>query len=223
MAPLWRTAEAVLRGDPVTGPGEGVGRAAARLAACQVAFGALYGAVMGSFGGFAGDRGLQVIASAVKVPFLLVATTLLSLPSFFVVNTLLGLRADIAAALRAIASAQAALTVALASLAPVTALWYVTSRDYRGAILFNAFMFGLAAFGAQARLRRGYRPLLERDGRHRLVLRAWLVVFALVGIQMGWLMRPFIGSPDAPFQLFRPDTWGNAYEFVFDLMASKLS
>ena len=31
----------------------------------------------------------------------------------------------------------------------------------------------------------------------------WTVVFAIVGAQMGWILRPFIGSPGLPFELFR--------------------
>ncbi len=50
--------------------------------------------------GLTGQRLLQVVYSAVKVPFLLMATFVLSLPSFFVVNTLLGLRSDFARVLR---------------------------------------------------------------------------------------------------------------------------
>ncbi len=40
--------------------------------------------------------------------------------------------------------------------------------------------------------------------RHtRIVFRCWVVLFAVVGAQMGWVLRPFIGSPDLPFTLFR--------------------
>jgi hypothetical protein len=38
----------------------------------------------------------------------------------------------------------------------------------------------------------------------RTVLRIWLVAFALVGAQMSWVLRPFIGSPVAEFTWFRP-------------------
>lgn len=38
----------------------------------------------------------------------------------------------------------------------------------------------------------------------RMVLRIWLVAFALVGAQMSWVLRPFIGSPAAEFTWFRP-------------------
>src|SRR5690606_34363676 len=67
-----------------------------------VAFGSLYGAAMGSFwSGDAGVRPLQMLYSALKVPMLLVVTFALSLPSYFVINTLLGLREDFAEAIRA--------------------------------------------------------------------------------------------------------------------------
>jgi hypothetical protein len=35
------------------------------------------------------------------------------------------------------------------------------------------------------------------------VFRCWVVLFALVGAQMGWVMRPFIGTPELPFTWFR--------------------
>jgi hypothetical protein len=38
----------------------------------------------------------------------------------------------------------------------------------------------------------------------RNVLQIWLIVFALVGAQMGWVLRPFIGHPGTPFSWFRP-------------------
>jgi hypothetical protein len=38
----------------------------------------------------------------------------------------------------------------------------------------------------------------------RRVFWGWLVVFALVGAQMSWVLRPFIGTPAAEFAWFRP-------------------
>lgn len=35
------------------------------------------------------------------------------------------------------------------------------------------------------------------------IFAAWMLVYGLVGTQMGWLLRPFIGAPGAPFELFR--------------------
>lgn len=32
----------------------------------------------------------------------------------------------------------------------------------------------------------------------------WILIYGLVGSQMGWLLRPFIGNPNLPFEWFRP-------------------
>jgi hypothetical protein len=182
-----------------------------RLLAIVAVFGLFYGAVMGTFGGFRGERALQLLYSGLKVPLLLLVTFALSLPSFFVLNTLLGVRSDFARALRALVATQAVLTIVLASLAPFTAVWYASSGSYRPAILFNAAMFAVASFAAQGLLRRWYRPLIARNRRHLLLLRTWLVIYAFVGVQMAWVLRPFVGDPRSPTRFFRQGAWGNAY------------
>jgi hypothetical protein len=156
------------------------------------------------------------------VPLLLVATFALSLPSFFVLNTLVGLRGDFLRALRALAAAQCGLTIILASLSPLTVVWYVSFEDYSGAILFNGAMFGGATLLAQGVLRRCYRDLIRRQARHRWMLRAWVIVYAFVGIQMGWVLRPFVGAPNVPPAFFRPGAWGNAYEAVWAVLVQAL-
>lgn len=35
------------------------------------------------------------------------------------------------------------------------------------------------------------------------IFQIWVLIYSLVGAQMGWLLRPFIGSPDLPFAWFR--------------------
>ncbi|HYH96113.1 hypothetical protein [Hyalangium sp.] len=182
-----------------------------------VVFGAGYGAAMGSYGGdagFGGARPLQMFYSALKVPLLLLATFGLSLPSYFVINSLLGLREDLGVAVRALLATQACLTVVLCALAPLTLTWYASYQAYEEATLFNALTFAVASVSGQVLLRRLYRPLIARDVRHRALLRLWLIIYAFVGIQMGWLLRPFIGIPGAPTRFLREDTWSNAYVFI---------
>jgi hypothetical protein len=36
------------------------------------------------------------------------------------------------------------------------------------------------------------------------VFALWIIAFALVGMQMSWVLRPFIGSPESDFTWFRP-------------------
>jgi hypothetical protein len=186
-------------------------------------FGMFYGGVMGTYGGLQDQRVWQVVYSAVKVPLLLLATFLLSLPSFFVLNTLLGLRDDFDRVTASLLATQAGLTVILASLAPVTAFWYVSGSAYQPAILFNGLIFGVASVTAQWLLRREYRPLIQRHRAHRWMLRTWIVIYVFVGIQMGWVLRPFIGNPGAPVQFFREDSWSNAYVVVAEMIWRVLS
>ena len=194
----------------------GLAAALTYLVATMVLFGCVYGAVMGSFGGFAGDRAWgdqiwQVVYSASKVPALLLITSLIGLPSFFVLNTLAGLRSDFGESLRALGATQAGLAVVLASLAPLTAVWNVSSTNYSATILFNLAMFALASMGGQWLLRGYYGRLIERNPRHRWMLWIWIVIYAFIGVQMAWGLRPFVGSPDRPVQFFREGAWENAY------------
>ena len=201
-------------------------RAVARLAglaAVVLVFGMTYGTAMGLFGGVAGDRVWQVLYSAAKVPFLLLATFVISLPSFLVLNTLAGLRRDTTEALRAVLATQAGLAIVLASLAPFTLLWYASSADYELALLFNGAMFAAASLAGQALLRAYYRPLVQRNSRHRWMLWTWLGIYVFVGIQMAWLLRPFVGDPGLPVQFFRRGSWGNAYEVVARLIWDALA
>jgi hypothetical protein len=177
-------------------------------------FGLFYGAVMGSFGGIVGERALQVLYSALKVPMLLLVTFLISLPSFFVINTLMGLRQDFAQATGALISAQAGLTIILASLSPMTALWYASTPHYHSAVVFNGVLFAVASLGAQTILRGLYKPLIARNARHRLLLRMWMVIYTFVAVQMAWVLRPFVGDPGSPTSFFRPEAWGNAWEVI---------
>lgn len=55
--------------------------------------------------------------------------------------------------------------------------------------------------------RRSSHGVLDRMGptpvKARVVFRIWLLVFSLVGAQMSWVLRPFIGNPDVPFTWLR--------------------
>jgi hypothetical protein len=184
-------------------------------------FGSLYGAFMGTFHLDSPHRLLQVVYSGLKVPVLLFATSAVCLPGFFVLNTVLGLRDDLRAALRAILTGQAALSVALASLAPLTRFWYFSSDSYRAALLFNAGAFAVAAVAGQMVMLRYYRPLIRRNRNHRITVIVWLVLYAFVGMQMGWMLRPFIGAPNMPTMFFRQEPFTNAYVVILGLILGR--
>mgnify|MGYP000342013235 CR=1 FL=1 len=193
------------------------------LFAFVLAGGIFYGAVMGSFSGLAPGRFHQLVYSGVKVPILLLVTFGLCLPSFFVINSVAGLRDDFGQVLQAIVGTQACVTLVLAALAPVTALLYGSCADYAVAVFVNGVMFATAAATAQIVVRRYYAPLVSRNARHRTMLHVWLGLYVFVGIQMAWVLRPFIGDPDRPVVFFRADAWGNAYVVVAQLIRHTLN
>jgi hypothetical protein len=201
---------AVLRGNRAQ-PDRALTVSWPHLMGSVVVFGCAYGALMGTYGGVTGERLWMVLFAAIKVPLLLMITFLVCIPSFFVLNTLLGVREDFAEAFNGLVATQAALTILLLSLAPYTLFWYASVPDYNAAILFNAFIFGSASVAAQWVLRRYYRPLIARNPRHRALVWIWIALFAFVGIQTAWILRPFVGDPRLPPQFFRAEAWGNAY------------
>ncbi|MEV0561637.1 hypothetical protein [Dactylosporangium sp. NPDC050588] len=42
------------------------------------------------------------------------------------------------------------------------------------------------------------------------LLHVWILLFGFVGTQLAWTLRPFVGAPHEPFQVFRPIE-GNFY------------
>lgn len=56
----------------------------------------------------------------------------------------------------------------------------------------------------------------------RRIFQVWLVIYALVGAQMGWVLRPFIGSPSLKFEWFR-DRQANIFIDILRTIGNLLS
>jgi hypothetical protein len=181
----------------------------------------LHGLAVGSFG-VDSHRWLQPVYSSLKLPLLGFGTFALSIPSFLVFHTILGLRDDFLPAMRAIVLAQSAAAMALVSLAPVVLVFYASTTDYQLAVLFNAFVFFVATLGGLPILRSVYRPLIEKNPLHRRMMVLWLLTFAFVGMQMGWILRPFVGAPGQQVTFFRSGDWENAYIVIGKLILHSL-
>lgn len=197
------------------------------VAIIVLVFGPIYGTAMGAYALVTGHRGFseqlpQMLYSGIKVPILLAITIAIALPSFFVINTLMGLRDDFRESLRSIISAQAGLTIILASLFPITLFFYSSltpePTSYPMAILFNAAMFGIASVSAQFLLIGYFQKLIEKNIRHLWMCRLWIVLYGFVGIQVGYVLRPFIGSPSIEPTFLRKESFQNAYVKVFSLI-----
>jgi hypothetical protein len=194
--------------------------------------GIIHGLCMGLFSVSPGGNGhpMQLVATMVKVPALFLATLIVTFPSLYVFNALVGSRLMLLSVLRLLIASLAVMLAVLASIGPIVAFFSFTTTSYEFMLLLNVFIFAVAGLlGLAFLLQTLHRmtishpefqpagvestptdsgPLDHSAGQvlapHvKTVFRIWVIVFGLVGCQMAWVLRPFVGSPDQAFTWFR--------------------
>ena len=269
------------------------------LSAVILVLGVIYGACMGIFAVVARWKSPtmamgfeQLAASAGKVPALFFLTLLVTFPSLYVFNALVGSRLNFMTVMRLLIATLGVMLAVLASFGTIVVFFSVCTTSYPFMVVLNVLMFSAAGFlGLGFLLQTLHRLSLvqamsqfkpataaaeasapmsiatpsepapaapmpsapapstpeqatpspstpiaptvappappsssrgaldslgsEPIGRHvKTVFHLWLLLFALVGAQMGWVLRPFIGNPAVPFTLFRARN-SNFFESVF--------
>jgi len=179
---------------------------------------ALYGGVMGALNGVA-----QVLSSAFKLPGLFLVTLLICAPSLYFFNILFGSRQSILQNIALMLTAITTTSVLLVSLAPVTLFFLSTTSGYQFFKLLNVAIFAIAGAMGLVFLKQGFEHSVDADneegrGTRRLLFVLWIFLYAFVGTQMAWTLRPFMGAPDMPFTLFR-QVGGNFYTNVIESFA----
>jgi len=267
--------------------------------------GALYGICMGAFAivNRENPQYMQIVASMIKVPALYLLTLVVTLPSLYVFNALVGSRLQVMGVVRLLVASLAVTLTVLASFGPIVAFFSLTTTSYPFMKLLNVAVFALSGFlglgfllqtmnrltlfghGEEASGRTPAKPLptwhepksgetsagnlpstsapnpsgdkpdtnpeepasqqsptpasassshpketpttppfsvtitrLDSDEPRgaldflsstsiqqnvRRVFICWVILFGLVGAQMSWVLRPFIGAPDRTFEWFR--------------------
>jgi hypothetical protein len=226
MKQVWKVVDGLLRDRSAVANEEALGRIrVGQLAVAVLVLGAVYGALMGMYGltGRATPEYRQVVSSTWKVPALFLLTLAICFPSLYVFSTLLGSRLSFVATLKTLLGSVAITVTVLASFGPIVAFFSVSTESYPFIKLLNVAFFavaGLLGVGALLKVLRlllgtpslptgSVPPVLgttsaEEEGRQiKRVFRVWVVIYALVGAQMGWVLRPFLGDPSLPFSWFR--------------------
>ncbi len=114
-----------------------------------LALGLFYGLCMGCFALFNkpfADAWLQAMASMAKVPVLFGATLLVTFPSLYVFNTLVGSRLTLQSVWRLLLSSLAVMMAVLASLGPIVGFFSISTTNYPFILLLNVAIFSLAGF-----------------------------------------------------------------------------
>ncbi|MGB3559342.1 MAG: actin-binding WH2 domain-containing protein [Geitlerinemataceae cyanobacterium] len=179
-------------------------------------FFAVYGLIMGSFSGW-----MQAISSAVKLPILYLMTMTICLPTLYFFNILFGSRKNFIQHIGVVIAAVASISVLLFSFAPVTLFFLISApNQYSFFLLLNVAVLTLTGCVGIKFLYDGMQLISEQEegtleGKQNQtkLLKSWLFLYAFVGSQLGWTLRPFFGSPERPFQLLR-NLEGNFYQGV---------
>ncbi|MEA3403406.1 MAG: hypothetical protein U9R79_19345 [Armatimonadota bacterium] len=157
--------------------------------------GVFYGFVVGiSVGGW------QILYNPVKMPWIMVFTLALCLPCLYIFSSYLGSRLSLAQTCTIAFTATAVMSTILVGFAPVTWFFMFTAPGaYEFGILINVLVFAVSGFlGVQFLFRAAASMTPDREAESPIVrmLKWWVVLYAVVGAQMGWLLRPFFNATD---------------------------
>ena len=181
---------------------------------------AVYGVSMGLFRGF-----YPAAVSGVKLPFLYLFALAICLPPLYVTNCLVGPRLEVRQVLRLLLMAVSANAAALASYAPFSFFFTLTtSRDgYGFLVLMHVLVFALAGAASIVEIALIFRATAQKVNlRLRpAFLLGWGILYAFVGTQMSWVLRPWIGTWSAPYTPLRPIE-GSFIEAVYHLVTNLL-
>lgn len=172
---------------------------------------ALYGLLMG-----VSNSWQQALASAVKLPALFLITLLVCLPTLYFFNLLFGSQMTVrqtAALILTGINVAAALSLAFGL---ITLTFWITVPDYSLFLMLNVGVLALMSWWGMRFLIQGMHHVQQGylGVSRRRILFFWVLIFAFVGTQMAWAMRPFVGSPIARFELIR-ESQGSFYSGVF--------
>ncbi|WP_255552716.1 hypothetical protein [[Phormidium] sp. ETS-05] len=99
------------------------------------------------------------------------------------------------------------ISVMLIGLAPITLFFRLSVNNYDFFKLLNVVIFILTGVIGIHFFYKGMVFLTQADVNQQKFLlqtvRLWLLIYALVGSQLGWTLRPFFGDPGSSFELFR--------------------
>jgi len=169
-----------------------------------------YGLMMGSYNSW-----MQAISSGTKLMSLLFLTLIICFPSFYIVQLVLGSKVKIKQLAVMMLSGFLMTTTIMLAFAPIVLLFQLSGDNYNflkflhvGVFIFSGF-FGMRAVLDALRNSFAAQGVYPQIGLS--IFRVWVIIFAFVGIQLAWNLRPFVGYKDIPFELFRENTQGNFY------------
>ena len=181
-------------------------------------FGALYGAVMGVYAG-----GIQILYDAIKIPMLLLIALYVSLPTYYVLNGILGGELSLRQMAVLFMVSVTVMAIMMIAFLPVTLFFTLTTPErtfatYAFTVLLNVLFFALAGLTAVSYLLNGFSRIHGENKKWVPAMMIGSLVLAFVGTQLAWVLRPYF---HVSLEFLRPPS-GNFYIALFELIARLL-
>jgi hypothetical protein len=187
--------------------------------------GAMFGAAVGWW-----RAPLQAFYTAVKLPLILLLTALGNGLLNAMLAPLLGVPLNVRQSLWAVLMGFGVAAMILGALSPLLAflVWNTpplmekgpsASQSHGMILLTQAAMIALAGVVSNWRLWQALRAFSGRGQSSFRLLACWLAGNLLLGSQLSWVFRPFVGSPQLEVQFLRAEAFhGSFYESIFGIV-----
>jgi hypothetical protein len=183
-----------------------------------VLFSFLYGIIMGSYNGV-----LQSLVTGIKMPCLIVLSLLICFPALYVVQSMIGSTMTIYQMANIIFAGFFVFTTIALSFSPIIIFFMITSDSYSFLKLLHVAIFTFSGIFAIKTIINGLKFSCEKKNIYpklgMSIFKIWVVILAFVSSQLAWNLRPFVGSRDMSFELFRKHE-GNFYVAVIQSAAN---
>lgn len=179
-----------------------------------------YGVIMGSY-----NSPLQAIVTGIKVPALLLLALSICFPAFYVIQYMLGSRLSLMQMINTILSGFVVLTTIMASFAPIVVFFMITGNNYAFLKLLHVGIFVFSGIFGMYTIIEALKFSCEKKNVYPKIgikiFKLWILIFAFVGMQLAWNLRPFVGDKNLPMEVFR-EKEGNFYLAVIQSMGDLL-
>jgi len=176
-------------------------------------------------------RWILPLLVAVKIPLLFLLTLIVCALALYILNLAFGMKLHFAPSMTLMLFALAGTGVMLVVFAPIALLFSVVTTSYHFMKILHVAVFAISGlFGARI-LYEGLihmqapvddaAPSTAASGRAKLVLFSWLLLYCLVGAQLAWTLKPFLGTPYLPatpsFRLDRGNIFVSTIESFYGI------
>jgi hypothetical protein len=164
---------------------------------------------MGSYNGFQ-----QSLVTGIKIPVLIFLSIIVCFPALFVVQFMIGSKMSVIQMANMILSGFVVFTTISLSFSTIVIFFMITGNNYGFIKLLHVAIFSFSGIFAMKTIIGGLKYSCEKKNVYPKtglnIFKIWIFIFAFVSAQLAWNLRPFIGSKNLPFELFRMKE-GNFY------------